>query len=112
MVQAIATSFPEAGESTSYGMPAFKVKGKLFAWLSPDASADGALAVSADADELVLLVETAPDRYFQTPHYHGHPILLVRLDRIGREELEERIEDAWVLRAPKPLVEAFVAGER
>jgi hypothetical protein len=109
VVQAIAASFPETEESTSYGKPAFEVKGKLFAWLSPDDSAAGALAVRADADELALLIRTAPDRYFQTPHYHGYPILLVRLDRIGREELAERIEDAWLLRAPKRLVDDFVS---
>jgi hypothetical protein len=109
-VQAIASAFPGAEESTSYGKPAFRVKGKLFAWLSPDDTAGGALAVRADPDELALLVETAPDRYFQTPHYHGYPILLVRLDRVGHEELEERIEDAWLLRAPKRLVEDFVSG--
>jgi len=59
-----------------------------------------------------LLVDGAPDRYFQTPHYHGHPILLVRMDAIAPRELAERIEDSWLLRAPKRLVDAFVtAGE-
>ena len=55
-------------------------------------------------------VDGAPDRYFQTPHYHGHPILLVRMDAIEPQELAERIEDSWLLRAPKRLVEAFVAA--
>ena len=88
------------------------MKGKLFAWVSPDGMADGALAVRADPDELAVLVETGADRYFQTPHYHGYPILLVRLDQISREELEERIEDARLLRAPKRLLDAFASGER
>ena len=109
-VRAIASGFPGADESTTYGKPAFKVKGKLFAWVSPDDAAAGALAVRVDPDELALFIETAPDRYFQTPHYHGYPILLVRLDQIGQRELEERIEDAWLLRAPKRLVEDFVSG--
>ena len=107
-VRALASSLPGAEESTTYGKPAFKVGGKLFAWMSPDRNADGALAVRADPGELPLLVEGAPDRYFQTPHYHGHPILLVHLDRIEERELQERIEDAWLLRAPKRLVDAFV----
>ena len=108
-VRAIAGSLPGAEESTTYGKPAFKVKGRLFAWLSPDDTADGALAVRVDPDELPLLLETAPDRYFQTPHYYGHPILLIRTDRIERRELEERIEDSWLQRAPRRLVDAFVA---
>ena len=110
-VREIVRSLPGAEESTTYGKPAFKVNGKLFVWVSPDAAADDALAVRVDPGELPLLVETAPDRYFQTPHYHHEPILLIRLDRIGRSELRERIEDAWLLRAPKRLVDAFVATE-
>ena len=109
-VRKIAGSLPEAEESTTYGKPAFKVKGKLFAWVSPDDAADGALAVRVDPGELPLLLETASDRYFQTPHYHGHPILLIRMERIERQELGERIEDSWLLRAPKRLVDAFVAA--
>jgi hypothetical protein len=110
-VRAIASVLPGAEESTTYGKPAFKVKGKLLAWVSPDRAAEGALAVRADPGELDLFLETAPDRYFQTPHYHGHPILLVRTDAISRAELEERIEDSWLLRAPKHLVDAYAPGD-
>ena len=109
-VREIAGVLPGAEESTTYGKPAFKVKGKLFAWVSPDDAAKDALALRVDPGELPLLLDTAPDRYFQTPHYHGHPILLVHLDRIARGELGERIEDSWLLRAPKRLVDAFVAA--
>jgi len=108
-VRAIASTLPGAEESTTYGKPAFKVKGKLFAWVSPDEAADGALAVRVDPDELALFVETTPARYFQTPHYLGHPILLVRMDAISPQELEERIEDSWLLRAPRRLVDAHIA---
>ena len=109
VVREIAGSFPGAEESTTYGKPAFKVKGKLFAWVSPDDAAEGALAVRVDPGELPLLLETASDRYFQTPHYRGLPILLIRMDRLEAPELAERIEDSWLLRAPKRLVDAFVA---
>jgi hypothetical protein len=108
-VREIAGSLPGAEESTTYGKPAFKVQGKLFAWLSPDAAADDALAVRVDPGELPLLLETAPDHYFQTPHYRGEPIVLIRMDRIEPQELGERIEDSWLLRAPKKLASAYVA---
>jgi hypothetical protein len=111
-VRGIARTFPGAVESTTYGKPAFKVEGKLFAWMSPDDAADGALAVRVDPGELPFLVETAPDRYFRTSHYHGHPILLIRMDRIEAEELGQRIEDSWLLRAPKRLVDVFVEADR
>jgi hypothetical protein len=104
-VRGFAGELPAAEESTTYGQPCFKVRGKLFAWLSPDRAAAGALALRIDPGELPLLLETAPDRYFQTPHYHGHPIVLVHLDRIEPDELRERIEDSWALRAPKRLLD-------
>jgi hypothetical protein len=110
-VRELADAFPGAEESTTYGQPCFKVNGKLFAWLSPDRAAAGALALRADPGELPLLLESAPDRYFQTPHYHAHPIVLVHLDRIERDELQERIEDSWLLRAPKRLVDAYTGSE-
>jgi hypothetical protein len=109
-VRDIASALPGSEESMTYGQPAFKVGGKLFAWLSPDRAAAGALALRADPGELPVLLETAPDRFFQTPHYHGHPIVLVQLDRVEREELAERIEDSWLLRAPKRLADAYVGG--
>ena len=83
IVRELAASFPGADESTTYGKPAFKVGGKLFVWMSPDRAAEGALAVRVDPDEKPALLETFPDRYFSTPHYEGHPILLVDLDRSG-----------------------------
>ena len=107
-VRAIAGPFPGAEESTTYGKPAFKVDGRLFAWISPDRNADDALAVRVDPGEKELLLESS-GAYFQTPHYDGHPILLIRLEHISRAQLEERIEDAWLLRAPKRLVDAYVA---
>ena len=109
-VREIAASLPGAEESTTYGKPAFKVKGKLFVWVSPDAAANDALAVRVDPGELPLLLESAPDRYFQTPHYHGEPIVLIHMDRIEPQELGERIEDSWLLRAPRRLVDAFGAA--
>ena len=111
-VREIAGSFPGAEESTTYGQPAFKVGGKLFAWLSPDRAAAGALALRVDPGEKPLLIETSPDLYFQTTHYHGEPIVLVRMENVDVQELRERIEDAWLLRGPKRLVDAFVREER
>ena len=109
-VRELAAAFPGTEESTTYGQPCFKVGGKLFAWLSPDRAAAGALALRVDPDEKPLLIESAPDRYWQTPHYEGHPIVLVHLDRIDCDELRERIEDSWLLRAPKRLAAEYLAA--
>ena len=108
-VREIASTFPGADESTTYGQPAFKVGGKLFAWISPDRRADGALALRIDLDEKELAIAASSGVFFQTAHYEGHPILLVRLELVGEAELEERIEESWLLRAPKRLADAYLA---
>jgi hypothetical protein len=108
-VRTIAGALPEVEESTTYGQPAFKVGGKLFAWISPDRHAEGALAVLVDPEEKEFAIAGDPDVFFQTAHYEGHSILLMRLERAARGQLEERIEESWLLRAPKRLADAYLA---
>jgi hypothetical protein len=42
------------------------------------------------------------------PHHECYPAVLIRLEQIGRDQLAERIEDAWILRAPKRVVAEFL----
>lgn len=107
-VRGLAAAFPGAEEDTSHSQPGFRVRGKLFVWMSPHEK--GALCVRVDPDEKDFLLASNPDVYFSTPHYEGYPAVLIRPGRIEREELAERIEDAWLLRAPKRLVDEFAAG--
>jgi hypothetical protein len=109
-VREIASGFPGAEEHTTYGEPSFKVGGKLFVWMSPSREATGALALRVDPDEKPLLIASDPGVFFETPHYHGHPIVLVHLDTVDRETLADRIEDSWLLRAPKRLLAEYTAG--
>jgi hypothetical protein len=106
-VRHLAGAFPGAEEDTSHSQPAFRVRGKLFVWMSPHEK--GALCVRVDPDEKELLLASSPEVYFSTPHYAGYPAVLIRPERIEREALAERIEDAWLLRAPKRLVHEFAA---
>jgi hypothetical protein len=99
----LALALPEAEESTTYGEPAFHVRGKLFAWLSPHER--GALVLRCDPEERPLLIDAQPDAFYVTPHYERHPVVLVRLDLVALEELAERLSDAWLLTAPKRLVD-------
>ena len=40
---------------------------------------------------------------------YGFPAVQIRVEAIGREELRERLEDAWLIQAPKRLAAAYVA---
>ncbi len=54
------------------------------------------------------LVRTQPEVFFTTSHFDGYPAVLVRLDRIAPAELRELVTEAWLERAPKRTVRAFL----
>ena len=106
-VVAIGTRFPEVEEGTCFGTPALRVRGKFMCRLRTDPDALVVRVIDrADAQALLL---GQPDLFFSTPHYDGHPYVLVRLDAIRRDELAELLEDAWRLRAPKRVLAAYDA---
>lgn len=98
----LAHELPEIEESTSYGRPALKVRGKFVAAMrtNPDA-----VVLRCDLDEKPLLLEARPDILFETPHYHGWGYVLLRLEA-SREEAREFLTDSWLLAAPKKLAES------
>ena len=64
----------------------------------------------ADESEKELLIDMDPVVFFTEPHYDGYPAILVRLDRIAVDDLEEVVVEAWLARAPKRLVQAYLAA--
>ncbi len=107
-VCALALEYPgvEAGEA--YKTPAIKVKGKFLARLRTEA--EGALAIRCDFLDRQILLQAAPEVFFITDHYRDYPMILARLERIGKAELASLVERAWRFVAPVKLVEAFDAG--
>ena len=106
-VVAIAMGLPEVEESTSYGTPALKVKGKGFARLRSEA--EGGLMLMCQMDEKEALLATGNPAFYTTPHYDGYGAILVDLEVVARDQLVELIEDAWRERAPVRLRKAFDA---
>jgi hypothetical protein len=119
-VREIALAMPETAERESRGVSQWRVKDKLFVWErplrakeveelgddAPDGPILGARVEHVGAKEALLA--DAPDLYFTTSHFNGYPAILVRLDRVGIEELQEIVTEAWLARAPRPLVEAYL----
>jgi len=60
------------------------------------------LAVSCPIERKDLLIEAAPDRFFDDPHYHGYPAVLVRLPLIDAAEMTELLEAACAFAASRP----------
>jgi hypothetical protein len=119
-VRRTALALPGTSERSAYGMPAWRVKDKLFVWERPlrrtdyealgDRAPDGPIlgARVADVGVKEAMLADDPDVFFTTPHFDGYPAVLVRLDRIAMDELEELIVEAWLARAPKRLAEEFL----
>lgn len=103
-VRALALALPEAEEGTSYGTPAFKVWGKLFARLREEGDL---LVVKVERGLRDALIATRPDIYLVTPHYEPSRYVLVRLATVDPDALADLIADAWAMVAPKRLAAAF-----
>ena len=106
-VEEIALSFPEV-EVSGEDRIAFRVRGKLFAWAARGRDGGG-LGIRVDRDDKELILDSNPDVYFTSRHYDGWPGVQIRLEAIEREELRMRVEDAWLIQAPKKLAASYVA---
>jgi hypothetical protein len=106
-----------------HGNAIYQVGGKSFVFFRnprPDARdpATGepytdVIVIWVDSDaEKKALVQDPHSPFFTTRHFDGHLSVLVReseLHRIGRDELAELIQDAWLSRASKRRGAAWLA---
>jgi hypothetical protein len=120
-VRRIALSLPETSEKLMWGTPSWRVRTKLFVWERPlrrgDLEALGEDApqgeiLGARVDDLLAKEALVADEpaIFTTPHFDGHPAVLIELDEVDPEVLEEIIVEAWLSRAPKRLAREYVAA--
>jgi hypothetical protein len=91
-VREIAQTLAGAEESTSYGTPAFKVKGKLFARFHQGGEA---LVVSVDFDAREEMMRTSPEKFYITDHYLSYPWVLVRMSSVTPGELRDLAIGSW-----------------
>ena len=96
------------------GNPIYQVGGKSFVFFRtprPDAGRSRrrpgrypdviVFWVASESDEQALIQDQASP-FFTTPHFDGHPSVLLRGSRMGElavQELAEVIQDAWLSRA-------------
>ncbi len=111
-VRRLALTLPEVEAGDSDDSLTVSVHGKGLAWpylarAKPKARREvvpGVLAVRCRMEKKELLLEAAPEVFFDDDHYRGYPAILVRLAAIGEAELAALLKDAWRLQAPKALV--------
>lgn len=101
----IAGALPGVVEIESEGFD-FRVGGKGFAWSYPERRpgrprvirTDVAVLYVGDEAEKQALLKGDPDLFFTVSSYDGWPLVMLRLDQVGRPRLEELVTDAWQMR--------------
>jgi hypothetical protein len=105
--RAMATALPGVEEGSSYGMRAWRCRGKALAGLWNDGET---LGITVSFDEREMLMAAAPETFFITDHYRNHPRVLVRLRNVEPGTLKRLLVQAWREAAPRKAVAAYDAG--
>ena len=107
------------------GNPVYQVGGKSFVFFrSPRPDAVDPETGERYPDVIMFWVPTEGDKlalvqdealpFFTTPHFDGHPSVLVRGCRVGEltvQELAEVVQDAWLSRASPRRAAAWLQGQ-
>jgi hypothetical protein len=89
-------ALPDVEEGRTYGSPALKVRGKMFACLAIHRSAEpNTLAVRIEFARRDELIAAEPETYYLTDHYVNYPCVLVRLTRIHQDALRDLLLMGW-----------------
>jgi hypothetical protein len=120
-VRLIALNLPGTREEVrSSGTSAWIVNNKFFIWERPLRPADIAalgdrvptgpiLGVrTADLEMKDVFLASDPKVFFTTPHFEGYAAVLIRLDKISTSQLKDVIVEAWLSRAQKRAVAAYI----
>lgn len=116
-IRRLALALPEVEAGDSEESLGFSVRGKGLAWpylarATPKGRREavpGVLAVRCLIESKEMLIEAAPEIYFDDDHYRGYPAVLVRLAVIEADEMGRLLTEAWRRVAPKPLIKRFDA---
>jgi len=92
---AIGRTLPDVEVTTTWGASALKVRGKMFACVAINKSAEpNSMVVLMDTTQRDLLIEEDPATYYLTDHYVEYPCVLVRLSRVSPDSLGDLIRGA------------------
>jgi hypothetical protein len=95
-VRKIGLALPRAQEDRYYGMPALKVDGEAFVVQTSHRSAEpNSISVPVGFEQRDRLIAANPHEFYLKRHYQPFPVVLVRLERISRENLQRLLLQAY-----------------
>jgi hypothetical protein len=103
-VRELLRELPGVEEGPCYGTPGFRVRKKFLARIWEDGET---LVVKCGDDERDFRMNADPATFFVTDHYRGYPTVLVRLGRVGVEDLRDLLVESWRRLAPKTLLAQY-----
>ena len=94
-VAAIGRTLPDVEVTTTWGKPALKVRGRMFACIASHKSAEpNSLVVMMDFADRDALVVEEPGIYYLKEHYLNYPCVLVRLSQVHGDALRDLVAGA------------------
>lgn len=89
-----ALTLPGTHLSKSYGKPAVTIAANGRAVLGTGREATTSFVLHIDMATAEMLMATDPETFWQTPHYEGHPAVLVRFDSPDPDRVRDMIREA------------------
>ena len=95
-VRAIGRTLPDVEETTTWGAPTLKVRGRMMACKAINKQAEpNTLAVCLPIPQREELIAADPATYYVKPHYEEYPCVLVRLSQIHADALRDLMRMGW-----------------
>jgi hypothetical protein len=115
-VRQAAAALTDVEETTSWGAPALKVRGKMFVCQAINKEAEpNTLVVRMDIAQRDALIEEDPAVYYLKDHYVDYPCVLVRLSRVHPDALRDLVQTAYRFvstKSPKPRNRRLATAQR
>jgi hypothetical protein len=89
-------AMPGVEQSTTWGAPALKLRGKMVACQAINKAAEpNTLVVCVPFSQRDELIAADPNTYYLKPHYEDYPCVLVRLSRVHPDALRDLLRMGW-----------------
>jgi hypothetical protein len=106
-VVAVAKTLPDVEDGSYHGFPALRVNGKFLTRRSDDGT--NVVIKHVPFDEREMLIESEPQTFHLTSHYHAVDTVLARMASLDPAQFLGLIERRWRIVAPKAMVRALDA---
>jgi hypothetical protein len=96
VIETLAADLPGVECGTSWGVPALKVNGQMFACVPTHKSAEpGSIVVRLEVADRDAMIADAPEMFYLQEHYVDYPCVLVRLHHIRPDALRDLLRASW-----------------